>query len=62
MITLELTEDEARMLRDLLEGDLPDLQIETFHTHDSDAREGMKKLRSFVMDLIHRLETPVEAR
>lgn len=55
MIRLELEQDQAEMLREMLEGYLGDLRMEVAQTDLMDVREDLKKKEALLKDLISRL-------
>lgn len=55
MIRLELEQDQAEMLREMLEGYLGDLRMEVSQTDLMDVREELKKKEALLKDLIARL-------
>lgn len=56
MVNLELSPDEAAMLRDVLKSYLSDLHTEIAHTDSRDFRAGLKKVEAFLKAQVERLE------
>ncbi len=56
MVHLELTEEQAAMLRDILESYLSNLRMEIASTESKDLRDKLKEGEVFVKDLIQRLQ------
>lgn len=56
MVTIELTQEEARMLREVLTSYLSDLRMEIADTDSKAFREALKEGEVFLKDLLHRLE------
>lgn len=55
MAELILNNDEAEMLREVLESYLSDLRMEVADTDQKNFREGLKKKEVFLKDIISRL-------
>lgn len=55
MVRLELEQDQAEMLREMLESYLGDLRMEISQTDQMDFREDLKKREALLKDLIARL-------
>ncbi|MBF0337625.1 MAG: hypothetical protein HQL05_07295 [Nitrospirae bacterium] len=55
MVTLELTDDEARALGKILQSYLSDLRMEICGTEQMDFRRGLKGTESFIKDVLKRL-------
>jgi len=58
MARLDLSPEEARMLRDVLESYLSDLRMEIAGTESVSFRENLKKTEAFLKDLLSRLREP----
>ena len=58
MARLDLSPEEARMLRDVLESYLSDLRMEIAGTESVSFRENLKKTEAFLRDLLSRLREP----
>ncbi|MCZ7568083.1 MAG: hypothetical protein M5U01_05690 [Ardenticatenaceae bacterium] len=56
MVRIELTQDEARMLREILRNDLSDLRMEIAATERMEFRQSLKEIEVFLKDLLQRLE------
>lgn len=56
MIQLDLTEEQAAMLRSILESYLSNLRMEIADTENKDLRDRLKEGEAFVKDLIERLQ------
>ena len=55
MATLEINDEESAMLRDVLESYLSTLHDEIAHTDSRDFKERLKKVETFLKDLVGRL-------
>jgi hypothetical protein len=55
MVRLELTTDEARSLRGILESYLSDLKTERLHTDNRELRQAQKSEEDFVSGLLSRM-------
>lgn len=55
MITINLSAEEATMLRAILESYLGDLRMEISNTDQMDFREGLKTTERFIKSLLERL-------
>lgn len=55
MLTIELKEDDAQMLKDILSDYLSDLRMEIADTDKGDFREQLKKREEFIKNLILKL-------
>ncbi len=58
MARVDLTPEEARMLRDVLESYLSDLRMEIAGTESVSFRENLKKTETFLKSLLPRLREP----
>jgi hypothetical protein len=58
MVTLELTEQEAAMLREMLDVQLRDLRHEIHHTDDRGFRQLLRQKEALLEHLIHQLQAP----
>jgi len=58
MARVDLTPEEARMLRDVLESYLSDLRMEIAGTESVSFRENLKKTETFLKGLLPRLREP----
>jgi len=58
MARVDLTPEEARMLRDVLESYLSDLRMEIAGTESMSFRENLKKTEAFLKGLLPRLREP----
>ncbi|TMB51913.1 MAG: hypothetical protein E6J56_17990 [Deltaproteobacteria bacterium] len=58
MARVDLTPEEARMLRDVLESYLSDLRMEIAGTESMSFRENLKKTETFLKGLLPRLREP----
>jgi hypothetical protein len=61
MIRLELTDEEAARLRQVLRTYLGDLGLEIGVTEQLEMREDLKQTKTMLMDLIRRLRVPETA-
>ena len=52
---LELTPEQAELLRRILENQIADLRLEIAHTDTMEFRELLKRNRDFLQDLVLRL-------
>lgn len=55
MVQIELTQNEANMLREILQAHLSELTFEIAFTHSKDFTELLKRKRDFMIDFLHRL-------
>jgi len=55
MVQLQLTEDEARTLLNLIKNYMPELEVEIHRTEDHEFREALKKKEKFLHEIIRRL-------
>ena len=55
MITLELTDENAVVLRDVLINDLSDLRMEVSHTDNGKFREELKSREEVLKEVLHTL-------
>jgi hypothetical protein len=55
MVKLELTDDEARVLRNVIENFTSHLEVEIHRTEKRDFREALEKREQFLHDVIRRL-------
>lgn len=56
MITIELTDDEGKVLRNVLENYLTHLRIEIVGTYRKEFRDALKEREKTLLDLVGRLE------
>ena len=56
MVDIELTQNEADILREILEAHLSELTFEIAFTHNREFTELLKKKREFIIDFLQRLE------
>ena len=56
MVEIELTQNEANVLREILQTHLSELTFEIAFTHDRKFTELLKKKRDFMIDFLERLE------
>lgn len=56
MIRLDLTEEQAMMLRDVLESYLSNLRMEIASTESKELRDQLKEGETFLKELIERLQ------
>ncbi len=56
MVDIELTQNEANVLREILETHLSELTFEIAFTHNREFTEILKKKRDFMIDFLERLE------
>jgi hypothetical protein len=55
MVQLQLTDDEAGTLLNLIENHMPELEVEIHRTEEHDFRETLEKKEKFFRDMIRRL-------
>jgi hypothetical protein len=55
MIKLQLTDGEARILLNLIDNYMPELEVEIHRTEGHDFREALEKKEKFLRDMIRRL-------
>ena len=55
MFIIRLSPEESEMLRKILESYLSDLCVEIGDTEAKELREALKREKSFINDLLHRL-------
>lgn len=60
-MTIELSDDEAQMLRAILESDRSDLRMEIANTDSQDFRDQLKRRERFLDQLLARLGRPAAA-
>lgn len=60
MIHIELTREEAEVLRRILEVEISDLRMEIAGTEQMDFREFLKEREVFLKELVERLEAQLE--
>ncbi len=58
MVTIEITPEDARLLREVLESYLSDLRMEIAGTDSVSFRENLKKTEAFLKGLLTRLHEP----
>ncbi len=56
MVDVELTQNEANILREILQAHLSELTFEIAFTHNKEFTELLKKKRDFMIDFLERLE------
>ncbi len=56
MVDIELTQNEANELREILKTHLSELTFEVAFTHNREFNELLKKKRDFMIDFLERLE------
>ena len=56
MVDIELTQNEANLLREILQTHLSELTFEIAFTHNKGFTELLKKKRDFMIDFLQRLE------
>ena len=56
MVDIELTQDEANILREIIKTHLSELTFEIAFTHNKEFTELLKKKRDFIIDFLQRLE------
>jgi len=56
MVDIELTQDEANLLRDILKTHLSELTFEITFTHNKEFTQLLKRNREFMIDFLQRLE------
>lgn len=56
MVDIELTQNEANLLREILQTHLSELTFEIAFTHNKEFTELLKKKRDFMIDFLQRLE------
>ncbi len=56
MVDIELTQNEANVLREILETHLSELTFEIAFTHNREFTELLRKKRDFMIDFLQRLE------
>jgi hypothetical protein len=56
MVDIELTQDEANILREILQAHLSELTFEMAFTHNKEFTDLLKKKRDFMIDFLQRLE------
>lgn len=56
MVTVELTEDETKVLRNVLENYLTHLRIEIVGTYRKEFRDALKEREKTLLELVSRLE------
>ena len=61
MISFEMTEEEAKMVRGVIERYLYHLQTEIIHTDRREFREALKERERFLKGIIDRLQTTIMA-
>lgn len=60
-VTIELSDDEARVLRAILESDRSDLRMEIANTDSRSFRDQLKRRERFLDQLLSRLGTAAAA-
>ncbi len=56
MVDVELTQNEANILREILQTHLSELTFEIAFTHNREFTEVLRKKRDFMIDFLQRLE------
>jgi len=56
MVEIELTQNEANVLREILKTHLSELNFEIAFTHNKEFTQLLKKKRDFMIDFLQRLE------
>ncbi len=56
MVDIELTQDEANELREILKTHLSEITFEIAFTHNKEFTQLLKKKRDFIIDFLQRLE------
>jgi hypothetical protein len=56
MRTINLSDKEQQLLTELLEGEIPELRDEIFHTDDHEYRETLKEKEEALKGLLKRLQ------
>jgi len=56
MVEIELTQNEANVLREILQTHLSELNFEIAFTHNKEFTQLLKKKRDFMIDFLQRLE------
>ncbi len=56
MVDVELTQNEANILREILQTHLSELTFEIAFTHNREFTELLRKKRDFMIDFLQRLE------
>jgi len=56
MVEIELTQNEANVLREILKPHLSELNFEIAFTHNKEFTQLLKKKRDFMIDFLQRLE------
>ena len=56
MVGIELTQNEANVLREILKTHLSELNFEIAFTHNKEFTQLLKKKRDFMIDFLQRLE------
>ena len=55
MVQLKLTDDEAEISLNLIENDMPELEVEIHRTEEHEFREALEKKEKFLKDMVRRL-------
>ena len=55
MVQLQVTDDEAAILLNLIENHMPELEVEIHRTEEREFREALEKKEKFLRDMIRRL-------
>lgn len=55
MITLKLTEDEAKVLQNVIENYHSHLELEIHRTYRREFREALKEREKFLLDIVERI-------
>ena len=55
MITLKLTEDEAKLLQNIIENYHSHLEVEIHRTYRREFREALKEREKFLVDVVERI-------
>ena len=56
MVEIELTQNDANLLREILQTHLSELTFEIAFTHNKEFTQLLKKKRDFMIDFLQRLE------
>ena len=59
MINLEMTNEEAKTVKNVIERYLYHLQVEIMHTDKKEFRSALKEREKFLKDIIDRLKTKI---
>lgn len=59
MVNLEMTNDEASIVKNVIERYLYHLQVEIMHTDKREFRDALKERERFLKDIIDRIKTKI---